>query len=298
MTDKKKGRLGLLALLTTTFIWGTSFVILKGALDSITPAWVMAYRFTGAFVLLLLVCIPRLKGIDRAYLRGGALMGICLASAYIVQTYGLAYTSPGKNAFLTSVYCILVPFLNWLILKRKPNKYNIIAAVMCMVGVGLVCLSGKDGIGSVNIGDLLTLCCGLFYGLHIIVTDKFVKTRDPILLTMIQFGVGAVACYAVAFAFEPRPEVMPGSAWLSIAYLSLVCTGVCFLLQTVGQKYTAPTRASIILMMESVFGTAISVICGQELLTFGILLGFCLIFLAVLISETKLRFLRKNSNQT
>ena len=293
MTEKNKGKMGRLALLMTTLIWGTSFVILKNTLDSIMPTWVMFFRFGGAALVLLLFSIPRLKKIDKSYLKGGAIMGTCLAAAYIVQTYGLYYTSPAKNAFLTSTYCIFVPFLNWAIMKRKPDGYNISAACICIVGVGLVCLSGAAGALSVNIGDLLTLCCGLLYGVHIIATDKFVDGRDAMLLTTVQFAVAAAICLLGAAIFEPVPRSIPADAWYSIAYLSIMCTGACFLFQTWGQKFTPPSAAALIMMLESVFGTIISAIVGKENLTFGILLGFCLIFTAIFISETKLEFLHK-----
>ena len=298
MTDNKKGQLGRLALVVTTLIWGTSFVILKNTLDSITPTWVMAYRFMGAAAVLFLASIPRLKKLDKSYLKGGCVMGLCLAAGYIVQTYGLYNTTPGKNAFLTSTYCILVPFLNWIIMGRKPDGFNISAACLCMVGVGLVCLSGTAGLTDINIGDILTLCCGLFYGLHIIATDKFVEGRDAILLSMVQFAVAAAVCLLGAAIFEPKPQSMPAEAWYSIAYLSLMCTGACFLLQTWGQKYTPPSTAALILMLESVFGAIVSVIAGQEILTVGIVFGFVLIFVAILISETKLEFLLKRKRDT
>ena len=287
---KNKANIGRLCLICTTLIWGSSFVILKSALDSITPMWVLAIRFAGAALMMLIACLPRLKRIDRGYLRGGVIMGVCLALAYIVQTYGLVYTTPGKNAFLTATYCILVPFLYWAIARKKPDRYNIIAAIVCLVGMGFVCLN--DDL-SVNVGDVLTICCGLFYGLHIIVTGRSVEERDPLILTMLQFAVGGLICLAGAAVFEPVPHDIPSGTWWSIAYMTFMCTGMCFFLQTIGQKYTPPSQAAVILTLESVFGTAISVILGEEVLTFNIALGFCLIFLAVLTSETKLGFLRR-----
>lgn len=287
---KNKANIGRLCLICTTLIWGSSFVILKSALDSITPMWVLAIRFAGAALMMLIACLPRLKRIDRGYLRGGVIMGVCLALAYIVQTYGLVYTTPGKNAFLTATYCILVPFLYWAIARKKPDRYNIIAAIVCLVGMGFVCLN--DDL-SVNVGDVLTICCGLFYGLHIIVTGRSVEDRDPLILTMLQFAVGGLICLAGAAVFEPVPHDIPSGTWWSIAYMTFMCTGLCFFLQTIGQKYTPPSQAAVILTLESVFGTAISVILGEEVLTFNIALGFCLIFIAVLTSETKLGFLRR-----
>lgn len=290
MKIKNKATLGRAALICTTLIWGTSFVVLKSALDSITPLWVLAIRFGGAALIMLLASIPQLKKLDKQYIKGGVVMGVCLAAAYTVQTYGLVYTTPGKNAFLTATYCILVPFLYWLMFGKKPDKYNVSAALICLVGMGFVCLN-KDL--SVNFGDILTVFCGLFYGLHIIATSHYVENRNPLLLTMMQFATGAVVCFVFALLFEPKPQGIPPTSWVSIAYLTVMCTGLCFFLQTLGQKYTPPSAVAVIMTLESVFGTALSVAMGQETLTFSIILGFVLIFSAILISETKLEFLKK-----
>lgn len=288
--DKKKDLQGRLALLVTTLIWGSSFVILKSTLDTITPLWLLSIRFCGAAIVMLALCYKKIKLIDRQHIKGGVLMGIFLSAAYTVQTYGLVYTTPGKNAFLTASYCIIVPFLYWLIAGKKPDKFNISAAIVCIVGMGFVCLNNDL---TVNIGDLLTIFCGLFYAFHIITTAKSVEGRDPLLLTVIQFITAGIVCLVFAALFEPAPKSVPASSVWSIAYLVIMCTGVCYILQTFGQKYTPPAAASVLLSLESVFGTVISIAIGQENLTVSIVLGFILIFSAVLISETKLEFLRK-----
>ena len=97
-----KGFLGRLALFGTAFIWGTSFVILKTTLDSIGALWVLAIRFTISALLLGLFAVKKLRKIDRRCVKGSVMMGLCLALAYIVQTYGLVFTTPSKNAFLTA----------------------------------------------------------------------------------------------------------------------------------------------------------------------------------------------------
>lgn len=288
--DKRKDLQGRLALLVTTLIWGSSFVILKSTLDTITPLWLLSIRFCGAAIVMLALCYKKIKLIDRHHIKGGVLMGIFLSAAYTVQTYGLVYTTPGKNAFLTASYCIIVPFLYWLIAGKKPDKFNISAAIVCIVGMGFVCLNNDL---TVNIGDLLTIFCGLFYAFHIITTAKSVEGRDPLLLTVIQFITAGIVCLVFAALFEPAPKSVPASSVWSIAYLVIMCTGVCYILQTFGQKYTPPAAASVLLSLESVFGTVISIAIGQENLTVSIVLGFILIFSAVLISETKLEFLRK-----
>ena len=286
----RKSTLGRLCLIGCTFLWGTSFVVLKNALDSMPTLWILAIRFLGAALLMLLFGVKQLSKLDRGYWKGGAVMGVFLAVAYIIQTYGLVYTTPGKNAFLTATYCVLVPFLWWILRRQKPERSNIIAAVICFVGMGLVSLQEHF---SVNPGDLITIFCGLFYGLHIIATSVYAKERDAVLLSMVQFLTAAVICFVLAPFVSPFPSHVPSGTWLSIGYLCVMCTGVCFLLQTIGQKYTPANEVAIFLTLESVFGAAISVLFYHERLTLQVFCGFVLIFLAVLISEAKPAFLQK-----
>lgn len=290
-----KGFLGRLALFGTAFIWGTSFVILKTTLDSIGALWVLAIRFTVSTLLLGLFAGKKLKKMDRRSFKGSVGMGLCLAVAYIVQTYGLMYTTPGKNAFLTATYCVLVPFMAWGVYKRKPDVSNIAAAFLCITGIGFVSLSGA-GTG-VNTGDVLTLVCGVFYALQIIMMEQYVSDSDALSVSVIQFGTAALLCWAGALLFEAPPLSVPGSAWLSIGYLSVMCTAVCFFLQAWGMQYTPSSTSAVIMTLESVFGTLISVVFYNEPMTGKLLLGFALIFAAVLISETKPRLFQRKSDE-
>ncbi len=286
--------LGRVSLLVTTMIWASSFVVLKSTLDHITPLWVLAMRFLLATLLLMIIGGKRLKKVNKEYIRGGVLMGGCLAMAYAVQTYGLVYTTPGKNAFLTSSYCVLVPFVSWVLFAKKPDKFNIIAGIVCLVGIGCVSLNGDL---SVNRGDALTVFSGIFYALHIIVSARSVDGKDPIVLTVIQLAVAAFWCLVAAVIFEPVPTQLSGDCVVGILYLSLLCTGVCYLLQAVGQKYTPASTAAVILTLESVFGTLLSIALGKENLTVEIGIGFALIFAAVFVSETKLEFLKRKKSK-
>lgn len=277
----RKNFLGHLALWGTAFIWGTSFVILKEALDSIGTMWVLALRFIIAAALLL-AAGKRLKTLGRDGLRGGVLLGVCLAAAYIFQTYGLKYTTPGKNAFLTATYCVLVPFMVWAFFKRRPNAANIIAAFMCVFGIGLVSLSGTSPF---NLGDALTLVCGIFYALQIILTERFIGDCDALSLTGVEFGTAAVICLAGALIFESAPVGLSLELWGSIAYMGVMCTALCFFLQTWGMRYTPSSTAAVIMTFESVFAIIISVIFYDEPVTVRLICGFTLIIASVIISE-------------
>lgn len=290
MNTHGKAALGRLCLLGATLLWGSSFVVLKTTLDTVPTLWILAIRFTGGALLMGLPSIKQLLKLDSGCLKAGALMGVALYAAYTLQTFGLEHTTPGKNAFLTATYCVITPFLWWAFTKKRPDDFNIAAAFVCITGMALVSLS--DGL-SIGLGEALTMCCGFFYALHIIFTSRGVEKYGVGVLTTLQFATAALLCWVTAPLSAPFPEVIPASNWLSIAYLCVMCTGVCYILQTLGQKYTSPQTSSILLTLESVFGTLISVVFYHEQLTFRELSGFVLIFIAVLISETKLEFLRR-----
>ncbi|MCL1828109.1 MAG: DMT family transporter [Oscillospiraceae bacterium] len=294
MSEKKNAAaLGRAALFITAFIWGTSFVILKNTLSGMSAMYVLAFRFSGAAVLMALFGLKQLHKIDRAYLTAGALMGSSLFIAYVFQTYGLVYTTPGKNAFLTATYCVIVPFLNWLINKKKPALRNVIAVVPAMAGIGLVSLDGDFMIGK---GDMLTAFCGIFFALHIIITARYLPGKSPFLLTVLQFSAAAALSWIFALITGPFPIEADGGAVTGIIYLCVMCTAVCFFLQTAGQKNTPPSVASLILVFESVFGALISAVFYREEFTLRLISGFFAIFAAVLISETELGLRIKRSD--
>lgn len=288
MPAKDHSTLGRLALLGTTIIWGSSFIILKNTLNSLPTLWILAFRFSGAALIMALAANRQLKTLDRRALKYGLAMGAALYCAYTLQTYGLLYTTPGKNAFLTATYCVIVPFLWWAFFKKRPDRYNVAAALVCIAGMALVSLEGDLSLG---LGDALTMCCGLFYALHIIVSSRGLEKYAVLPLTTVQLATTAVLCWITAPVASPFPQSVPASAWLSVAYLCVMCTGACYFLQALGQKYTSAQSASIILTLESVFGTLFSVAFYHEQLTLKTVSGFVLIFAAVLISETKLAFL-------
>ena len=280
---------GRLALLGAALIWGSSFFIMKNTVDDVPVFLLLAIRFSVAFVLLGAVFFRRLLRVDRRLLLGGALCGCMLLGAYATQTFGLLDTTPGKNAFLTAVYCVLVPFLTWLVYRRPPTRWNWLAAVMCIAGIGFVSL-GDDL--SFSTGDGLTLLSGLCYALHIMCLSHFGKKGDPLALTIIQFGVTAGLAWVFHLLTESGSAFPATDIWPQLLYLAVFCTGVTITLQAVGQKLTPPSQAAILLSLESVFGVIFSLLAGSETLTLQLFCGFTLIFISVIISETQLSFLR------
>ena len=120
--------------------------------------------------IMLLIFIKKVRAMSKFSLLSGVIVGLFVALAYITQTTGLIHTTPGRNAFLTSSYCVMCPFMYWLLYRLKPTRYNVFAAITCITGVGMISLLGGDGGTGENVllGDGLTLLCGVFYSLQII----------------------------------------------------------------------------------------------------------------------------------
>lgn len=280
--DRERQAIAKGALFVATLIWGSSFVIVKDVTNVWSPGFLLAVRFTVAFILLCLVFHKKLQNIDRNYLLSGSIIGVLLFLAYYTQTVGITDTTPGKNAFLSAGYCVLVPFLFWLVNKTRPGIYNIVAALLCITGIGLVSLTEHFTIG---FGDSLTLVCSLFFALHIVFVAKLARDKDPWLIAALQFGAAAVCSWLVVAVEGGIPREFDLSVLGGTLYLSVFCTAVALSLQNFGQKYTNPSAAALILCLEAVFGVAFSVIFYHEVLTAKIVAGFVLIFVSILISE-------------
>ena len=281
---------GRLALLTAAVIWGSSFIVMKDTVDHIPVFQLLAIRFTLAGLLLALLFRKRLMTSGKQLLSHGAVCGVLLLSAYATQTFGLMTTTPGTNAFLTAVYCVMVPFMAWGFHRKRPTSYNWVAAVLCIAGIGLISLSGDLSIG---LGEGMTLLSGVFYALHIMALSHFGKQDDPVALTIVQFAVVALLSWAATLLTERGAAFPAPAVWSQLLYLTVFATAATLVLQSVGQSLTPPSQSAILLSLESVFGVLFSVMLGKESLTLQLGCGFALIFVSVIISETQLAFLRR-----
>ena len=290
MNDTLKRILPKFALFSAALIWGSSFFIVKNTVDIFPTNFLLAIRFTIGCLLLCVLFPKKLTQLNRTCLWQGIVLGLLIFTASCIQTIGLTDTTPGKNAFLTAAYCILVPFLYWITDKRRPDLYNFSAAFLCLAGIGLVSF---DGSFSMRFGDAMTLISALFFAAHIVAGARFGGKSDPILLTILQFGTAAVCSWVLGFTTETFPKEIPLNAALGLLYLAVFATTIALLLQNIGLKYADPTSGAILLSLESVFGVLFSMLFYQERLTLRLGAGFLLIFIAVILSETKLSFLRK-----
>lgn len=286
--------IGEIGLLVTAIIWGTGFPVSAIALDYFSPYQILAGRFIIGAVLLGIVFYKKMLNLSNSVLLKGGLLGVFLYSAFAFQTVGLQFTTPSNNAFLTAVNVLIVPFIAFVLYRRKVSAFELVGAVLAMAGIALLSLNGSL---SVNPGDILSLLCAVFFAFHIFYTGQFVRKEDAITLTLVQMTVAAViACIVIGVKGETALPITATST-TSLLYLGVFSTTLAFLLQTVAQKHVSETKAAILLSMESLWGMIFSIIMLSEIVTAQMLIGAALILLAILLAETKPSFLVKRKTR-
>lgn len=288
--DKKKIILADMSLLLVAIVWGGGFIAVKDALDSVAPFYIMTMRFGISAIIMLLVFRKKIKHITKNQLAAGTLVGLLLFLGFAAQTIGMKYTTAGKNAFLTGTNVVIVPFLYWIISKIKPDIYSLVSAFLCFIGIGMLTLDGGIYIG---LGDGLTLICAVFFAAHIVSIGFFTEKVGAITLVILQLGSAAIFSLIAALIYEPMPTQMNSDTIFAIGYLAIFCTMFAFIIQNIAQKYTTPTHAAIILCLESVFGSILSVLMLNEIFTSKMVIGCLIMFMAIITTETKWNFLKK-----
>lgn len=279
-------------LVAMALIWGYSFLTMKTVLDTVPTFTLLACRFLLSAVIMFVIFRKRIKAhFNREYLGLGVLMGCVIWSAYAAQTLGLADTTPGKNAFLTGTYCILVPFIAFALFRERVTKWHVASALLCLVGVGFVALDNF----SIQMGDLMTLVGAVFFAVDMVVVGHIGRTRDVSVLTSWMFLFVGLFSLIATLAVEPR---VPAEQWTpeiigQLVFLAVVCTTIGLLLQNQALSHVPPATGSLLLSLESPSGVLFSVLMAGEVLTGKLVFGFVLIFLSIVLSETHFSFLRR-----
>ena len=238
---------------------------------------------------------------NRLSLRYGAACGIFLFIASSLQQCGISMTTAGKAGFITALYIIIVPVLG-IFLKKKISPVIWLCVVIAIIGFYLLCI--KEGF-SISTGDLLVLCCAFFFSLHILVIDHFNRgTVDGVRMSQAQFLTVAILSVPFILLQEmppmeisySAPHLLQTNVWaallqniwsarLPILYAAVMSSGVAYTLQILGQRYTDPTTATLLMSLESVFAALSGWLILHEHLSIRELAGCTLVFAAVLMAQ-------------
>ena len=269
-------------LLLVALLWGSGFIAQKNAADEMSALCFNGIRYSIGAVFIFFLAKCRLPFRD-ANGKTALLAGLVLTAAAALQQIGFADTSITNTSFITATYIVFVPFLSGLIFHKKVSRSCYIAALLILVGLFLLSTAGK-GLDHITRGDVIVFAGSIFWALHIIVVEKGTSEGDPVRFSAGQFLVSGVLQLLLWLTIGKHDTTGLANNTFGVLYSGIIVLGLAFTLQAIGQKYTGGAVASIILGLESVFGTLCGVIFYHETLEPLQIAGAVLIFAAVLLA--------------
>lgn len=271
-----------LALAGIAAIWGFTFPAMQLALRDATPLAFVSLRFAVASVALAVIFRRRALCARPGAILYGALLGLCLASGSVLQTFGLLYTTASKSAFITALYVVLVPPISIVLTRVRPRVTSLVAVAVAGIGLAEITSVRMHGL---NTGDLLTVGCSLAFGLHIVVAEVAAPKHDPVALGFWQTLTTAVASsIAMLAAGRAHFAVTPWTV-IALVVTSLLATALAFTVQMWAQRETSGTHAALIFATEPVFAAIFAALIQREWLGVRGLVGAALILTAIVVSE-------------
>lgn len=278
-SDRHRG-LAVAALLGVTIVWGSTFVVVKDAIERMPAMDFLAVRFTLAAAVMVALRPVALRHVRRSTLRHGVVLGLVLGGAYIAQTLGLVRTTPAVSGFLTGLFVVLTPLFGALLLRRRPSGPVWLAVVIATAGLALISLRGV----AFGVGELLTLVCAVGFALHILGLGEWATRHDLWALAIVQLVTAATLC---AVAAAPGGIAAPPDwpAWGAVLLTAVLATAVAYAVQTWAQRRLTPTRVALVLTMEPVFAGVFAVWLANENLTWQLAVGGLAIVAAMYVAE-------------
>lgn len=292
-------RIATISLIIVTLLWGTTFVVVQNAIAYVEPFAFNAFRFILATLILLPFLVKRKQtnklSLKQVLITSG--IGFMLFSGYLLQTFGLKYTTSSKSGFITGLCVVLVPVFLYLVYREKSNWATVIACFVALLGLSFLTLGDSF---SINIGDILTLFGAIAFALHIIFTGKFTKQMDALTFTTIQLVTVGIFSTISSLIFEDPKVPFSKELWTNSTFIFAVvitavfCTSIAFWVQMFAQKHISSTKAALIFILEPVFAAITAVLFGGETLTTQTLIGGTFIVGGMLLSEIPMPKRTKN----
>ncbi|MBD3214761.1 MAG: EamA family transporter [Candidatus Lokiarchaeota archaeon] len=288
----KKKILGIVFLVITTVLWGTTFIITKNVIEDVPLFLYLGLRFSVALLGLSPYFI-RLKRINKKIIIMGAISGSIYFIAIATQTIGLTTTSAGKAGFITGLNTIMVPFLAYVLFKESFKKRIYLAATLSIIGMAFLFLEG-EGVGMSFLfleGEVWVIICAFFCALFIIYNDKYVRLVDVYLYSIVQLFIISILCFVFSFILGESYDLLSADMTflMIIIYMGIIVTTLTFLFQNWSQQHVNSAKTAIIFALEPVFAALFGFLLGNETLSFFAWIGCGLIFIAILITVIKNR---------
>lgn len=292
--SNNKRTISYLGLIFVVFVWGTGPLTSKFFLDYYSPTFGVAWSSIISVVALAILFRKKLNCITKDYFKVAIPLGIFYTMANLSQKIGLQYTTPTVYSFLENLSCIVVPFLMWWFVKKKPSILQILGSLVCLASAFILSgLGSSTESFSLGIGEILCALAGIFYGVNIAGTGAFTKKFDSALYIMVLLAVESVVSLIIALAFHfihvdgaPIETIKfsfnPILLFSRIA-LVLISSTLCWIIRTNSMKHVDATMVAVMMPFSSIIAGVLSVLVGMDELTLNLVLGGVLGFAAMII---------------
>ncbi|ASG31434.1 EamA family transporter [Fusobacterium animalis] len=267
-----------------TIFFGMTYVLTKICLNYSTELHIISFRFLIAFVISLIFLQRKIFPLKIKEILYSLILSVLLFMVFITMTIGVKYTTATNASFLISLSVIFIPFFSWIFNKEKPKKSIFIVLIIALIGIMLLTL---DKNLEFHIGDILCLICSLLFSFHVLITERFVKNNNPITLGVLQFGGVAILSFLVQYPIEKFTLPKNEKFWISLMILSVFCTALAYIIQTVSQKKLSSTLIGLILSLEPIFSGIFGYFILNEYLSPQQYMGAFLLLISIIYVTVK-----------
>ena len=271
-------------MVIATIFFGMTYVLTKICLNYSTELHIISFRFLIAFVISLIFLQKKIFPIKIKEILYSLILSVLLFMVFITMTIGVKYTTATNASFLISLSVIFILFFSWVFNKEKPKKSIFIVLIIALIGIMLLTL---DKNLEFHIGDILCLICSLLFSFHVLITERFVKNNNPITLGVLQFGGVAVLSFLVQYPIEKFTLPKNEKFWISLMILSVFCTALAYIIQTVSQKKLSSTLIGLILSLEPIFSGIFGYFILNEYLSPQQYIGAFLLLISIIYVTVK-----------
>ena len=273
-----------ICMFIATIFFGMTYVLTKICLIYSTELHIISFRFLIAFVISLIFLQRKIFPLKIKEILYSLILSVLLFMVFITMTIGVKYTTATNASFLISLSVIFIPFFSWIFNKEKPKKSIFIVLIIALMGIMLLTL---DKNLEFHIGDILCLICSLLFSFHVLITERFVKNNNPITLGVLQFGGVALLSFLVQYPIEKFTLPKNEKFWISLMILSVFCTALAYIIQTVSQKKLSSTLIGLILSLEPIFSGIFGYFILNEYLSLQQYIGAFLLLISIIYVSVK-----------
>lgn len=273
-----------ICMFIATIFFGMTYVLTKICLNYSTELHIISFRFLIAFVISLIFLQRKIFPLKIKEILYSLILSVLLFMVFITMTIGVKYTTATNASFLISLSVIFIPFFSWIFNKEKLKKNIFVVIFIALIGIILLTL---DKNLEFHIGDILCLICSLLFSFHVLITERFVKNNNPITLGVLQFGGVAILSFLVQYPIEKFTLPKNEKFWISLMILSVFCTALAYIIQTVSQKKLSSTLIGLILSLEPIFSGIFGYFILNEYLSPQQYIGAFLLLISIIYVTVK-----------